>query len=131
MLTTLSFCVCIVFFFKQKTAYEMRISDWSSDVCSSDLIMLPRYAAPPRPIVMFETIPQILGGLILDDVDPQPGIAFGIARERRQPLGNFGGCPAAWPDRPVETFDRAAAIAALPPMIACLPQREQIGRPHV
>src|SRR3546814_16316626 len=28
----------LVFFFKQKTAYEMRISDWSSDVCSSDLI---------------------------------------------------------------------------------------------
>src|SRR3546814_1568250 len=28
----------VVFFFKQKTAYEMRISDWSSDVCSSDLI---------------------------------------------------------------------------------------------
>src|SRR3546814_3721829 len=34
-------CVlCMVFFvFKQKTAYEMRISDWSSDVCSSDLIV--------------------------------------------------------------------------------------------
>src|SRR3546814_6397114 len=32
---------CIVFFFfKQKTAYEMRISDWSSDVCSSDLLIL-------------------------------------------------------------------------------------------
>src|SRR3546814_3314297 len=30
------FLVCF-FFFKQKTAYEMRISDWSSDVCSSDL----------------------------------------------------------------------------------------------
>src|SRR3546814_2090437 len=29
--------VNVVFFFKQKTAYEMRISDWSSDVCSSDL----------------------------------------------------------------------------------------------
>src|SRR3546814_13148486 len=29
--------LCVVFFFKQKTAYEMRISDWSSDVCSSDL----------------------------------------------------------------------------------------------
>src|SRR3546814_7305893 len=28
----------LVFFFKQKTAYEMRISDWSSDVCSSDLL---------------------------------------------------------------------------------------------
>src|SRR3546814_4779229 len=31
-------CVWFFFFFKQKTAYEMRISDWSSDVCSSDLI---------------------------------------------------------------------------------------------
>src|SRR3546814_7960315 len=31
-------CMCVfIFFFKQKTAYEMRISDWSSDVCSSDL----------------------------------------------------------------------------------------------
>src|SRR3546814_3666789 len=30
--------VLFFFFFKQKTAYEMRISDWSSDVCSSDLI---------------------------------------------------------------------------------------------
>src|SRR3546814_10564446 len=28
---------CFLFFFKQKTAYEMRTSDWSSDVCSSDL----------------------------------------------------------------------------------------------
>src|SRR3546814_9947435 len=28
----------LLFFFKQKTAYEMRISDWSSDVCSSDLV---------------------------------------------------------------------------------------------
>src|SRR3546814_3809236 len=31
------FIVYTCFFFKQKTAYEMRISDWSSDVCSSDL----------------------------------------------------------------------------------------------
>src|SRR3546814_7835438 len=30
----------VFFFFKQKTAYEMRISDWSSDVCSSDLIQI-------------------------------------------------------------------------------------------
>src|SRR3546814_8754201 len=30
-------CVVYFFFFKQKTAYELRISDWSSDVCSSDL----------------------------------------------------------------------------------------------
>src|SRR3546814_3338384 len=31
--------VVFLFFFKQKTAYEMRISDWSSDVCSSDLLV--------------------------------------------------------------------------------------------
>src|SRR3546814_2954347 len=36
MMCLLSF-VCCLLFFKQKTAYEMRISDWSSDVCSSDL----------------------------------------------------------------------------------------------
>src|SRR3546814_9304089 len=42
--------IFILFFFKQKTAYEMRISDWSSDVCSSDLasgrkvkLNLPRF----------------------------------------------------------------------------------------
>src|SRR3546814_1386539 len=33
-----------IFFFKQKTAYEMRISDWSSDVCSSDLEQLEEVA---------------------------------------------------------------------------------------
>src|SRR3546814_3349861 len=37
------FLFCFFFFFKQKTAYEMRISDWSSDVCSSDLTMAPRH----------------------------------------------------------------------------------------
>src|SRR3546814_5794954 len=36
----------LFFFFKQKTAYEMRISDWSSDVCSSDLLY---YGDPTRP----------------------------------------------------------------------------------
>src|SRR3546814_6244617 len=54
--------VLFVFFFKQKTAYEMRISDWSSDVCSSDLVTAERRStadnltgervgagAPPRP----------------------------------------------------------------------------------
>src|SRR3546814_2753400 len=43
-LVYLDVCFCCMlylffFFFKQKTAYEMRISDWSSDVCSSDLFL--------------------------------------------------------------------------------------------
>src|SRR3546814_14371411 len=39
---------CCGFFFKQKTAYEMRISDWSSDVCSSDLGSTPPRARSGR-----------------------------------------------------------------------------------
>src|SRR3546814_987569 len=35
--SSLGLYIACIFFFKQKTAYEMRISDWSSDVCSSDL----------------------------------------------------------------------------------------------
>src|SRR3546814_9590717 len=38
----------VCFFFKQKTAYEMRISDWSSDVCSSDLLKLKRILSKVR-----------------------------------------------------------------------------------
>src|SRR3546814_9454058 len=41
----------IFFFFKQKTAYEMRISDWSSDVCSSDLsVLASRLVAGTKPL---------------------------------------------------------------------------------
>src|SRR3546814_5764959 len=39
---------CVFFFFEQKTAYEMRISDWISDVCSSDLAQLLTDAIPDR-----------------------------------------------------------------------------------
>src|SRR3546814_13045730 len=39
VLLRISIAVYCFFFFKQKTAYEMRISDWSSDVCSSDLLV--------------------------------------------------------------------------------------------
>src|SRR3546814_13547057 len=44
-LVWLCYFICFFFFFKQKTAYEMRISDWSSDVCSSDL---PKSRCPPQ-----------------------------------------------------------------------------------
>src|SRR3546814_620340 len=41
----------VFFFFKQKTAYEMRISDWSSDVCSSDLP--PPVVCEPGPYIVY------------------------------------------------------------------------------
>src|SRR3546814_8525217 len=46
-------CLLYFFFFKQKTAYEMRISDWSSDVCSSDLFE-DELAELPKEIIMYE-----------------------------------------------------------------------------
>src|SRR3546814_5918149 len=49
-------CLMFFFFFKQKTAYEMRISDWSSDVCSSDLD-LKAYAEAPRPVKGSQDMP--------------------------------------------------------------------------
>src|SRR3546814_1846928 len=63
-----------MFFFKQKTAYELRISDWSSDVCSSDLIrtrVLPRRGIKAQPHEILVTlgaqnalylIAELLGG---------------------------------------------------------------------
>src|SRR3546814_2170244 len=55
-----------VFFFKQKSAYEMRISDWSSDVCSSDLLLGRRTAAL---IAVSESEADLVRGLRL--VDPR------------------------------------------------------------
>src|SRR3546814_2371806 len=57
------FCLCF-FFFKQKTAYELRISDWSSDVCSSDLAPRGRRLAHDQPG---------LGRAIVPGWNDQPG----------------------------------------------------------
>src|SRR3546814_2790925 len=76
----------LVFFFKQKTAYEMRISDWSSDVCSSDLpltfdegnglVMIGHLHAVERPHEAFHIARQV-------DVERAPRRAnVGIAVER-------------------------------------------------
>src|SRR3546814_9332204 len=52
----------LFFFFKQKTAYDMRISDWSSDVCSSDLQVTPSSLRPPwiSPWLMYRASPPIV-----------------------------------------------------------------------
>src|SRR3546814_3175751 len=66
----LFFCVCVFFFFKQKTAYEMRISDWSSDVCSSDLLA-PRYSDRPGGYLRI-----IKAGIRASDAAPMAIIEF-------------------------------------------------------
>src|SRR3546814_5904270 len=52
-----------VFFFKQKTAYEMRISDWSSDVCSSDLQTPAELLQTARPGILLQDIAAFIGKL--------------------------------------------------------------------
>src|SRR3546814_6490666 len=50
MLLCYMYSVMLLFVCKQKTAYEMRIRDWSSDVCSSDLDLAARPARPEHPV---------------------------------------------------------------------------------
>src|SRR3546814_1533112 len=58
------------FFFKQKTAYEMRISDWSSDVCSSDLLVRGLRARSSVPVI-------VLTGHRRDEIDRIVGLELG------------------------------------------------------
>src|SRR3546814_7635528 len=94
--------VWFFFFFKQKTAYEMRISDWSSDVCSSDLReagalhrfraeVIERFDAEfPRAIVEHEQVPLLdVGG----DEEVQRRGLIDIGRA----VGEIG--RAAWRER--------------------------------
>src|SRR3546814_6630386 len=76
----------LFFFFKQKTAYEMRISDWSSDVCSSDLQMADvvlrqqPVGVPVRLEVRFE-MRAVLVDLVLVGVDE---VEIGLGDDRRR-----------------------------------------------
>src|SRR3546814_9052423 len=60
------------FFFKQKTAYEMRISDWSSDVCSSDLVTRARMEVKAPGIIPRKSVhePMQTGLKALDALVP-------------------------------------------------------------
>src|SRR3546814_8945583 len=87
--------MCVLFFFKQKTAYEMRISDWSSDVCSSDLEAL----AADRHLRVSHRLEESAG---LPEVRGQPGQ---LHRQRRRGTGQRCGAgdalSAAIRSRPV------------------------------
>src|SRR3546814_11676035 len=66
------------FFFKQKTAYEMRISDWSSDVCSSDLARALHRAVVQRLAVVGEHRARVPGLVGLGEV---PGRAAAVGAD--------------------------------------------------
>src|SRR3546814_4506591 len=79
-MTICVYCLClscfIFFFFKQKTAYEMRISDWSSDVCSSDLAEAHRRDIEQR---------RLIGARALcgADLDPPRPVVADLRRDAR------------------------------------------------
>src|SRR3546814_2338778 len=76
----------IFFFFKQKTAYEMRISDWSSDVCSSDL--LPRHPWPALAGGRWQGNALALQGRQRSLC--QTGVGFSVLRQCRWQGGDLG-----------------------------------------
>src|SRR3546814_10434490 len=83
-----------IFFFKQKTAYELRISDWSSDVCSSDLAAMPGGARR-----RFQEIRMIRS------IDPSTGrelARFDIQRSEERRVGKecVSTCRSRWSPYP-------------------------------
>src|SRR3546814_83178 len=127
------------FFFKQKTAYEMRISDWSSDVCSSDLLGAKAAGSPPgRRNGLVSLIPGPAasrnGRVRVDSASPAPdngrpsaGVAQagepeptvrhrGIAQSGSAPALGAGcqGFESLYPDHPPTTLSGPLSCALAP-----------------
>src|SRR3546814_6107423 len=120
-------CLLVVFFFKQKTAYEMRISDWSSDVCSSDL---HQHAS----LVLEGVLHAVAVEASLEPPRPAlPGTGGGYDHA----VGNGNPAPQRLRGRGADPCDRApvgapAREAAMPPgQLRLVPEPEEIGRAHV
>src|SRR3546814_6624278 len=115
------FDLLYVFFFKQKTAYEMRISDWSSDVCSSDLSS-PRSqrgkAVVEDHIHDGSRVARIVGKSFLGSAE---AIEI-IADQRHEPV-IFGARDC---DQAALVFNLAWKMSQLSPELT-----KQIGRAHV
>src|SRR3546814_7553587 len=109
--------IFLLFFFKQKTAYEMRISDWSSDVCSSDLKLACHLCLAPeipaRQAVLFShrinavdrpiPAPKKLSERIIDNVEPRAVLTLGSElnlrhRSQERRVGNecVSTCRCRW-----------------------------------
>src|SRR3546814_10577330 len=116
-----------VFFLKQKTAYEMRISDWSSDVCSSDLVDCPVQVGPlaPHLDVGFIQAPARIKATPPEPAQPLlhlRGVALDPAIDRRMV------------DRNVafrQHFLKVAIADRIATIPAHRPQDHKIGRAHV
>src|SRR3546814_6429587 len=98
-----SYCVCIFFFFKQKTAYELRISDWSSDVCSSDLTvddLQERVAFLCENVKTYHSDTGFVGGFVAlnSGIVSNEGSTIGQARSEERRVGKecVSTCSSRW-----------------------------------
>src|SRR3546814_6983579 len=121
-------CSCFFFFFKQKTAYEMRISDWSSDVCSSDLdpeFADATYVEPITPEIVAKIIEKERPDAVLPTMGGQTALNTALALFNDGTLDKFGvkmiGADAAAIDKAEDRLKFRDAMDKI----------GQIGRDHV
>src|SRR3546814_4881742 len=126
----------IFVFFKQKTAYEMRISDWSSDVCSSDLLIAAEQRLDATSNRLLQAVEARSEGLAFWDRDDRLVMCN---QAYRQQAGRAA--PALVPGAPYRDYIRASAAAGEIPAAVGREEewlrerfelrRSQIGRAHV
>src|SRR3546814_6972063 len=89
------YCCCLVFFFffKQNTAYEMRISDWSSDVCSSDLFQLSSYK---RLLDIYSSSSKTIDALMKLELPSGVEVEIKRSEERRVGKECVSTCRSRW-----------------------------------
>src|SRR3546814_18541861 len=101
------FFLALFFFFKQKTAYEMRISDWSSDVCSSDLSSAQQRCGAHGPIAAPTSSAR--RELELGPPDSTPGGGGGSAASAACAQKRWCGCVIGRAPNP-ETHERSSGL---------------------
>src|SRR3546814_1692995 len=105
---------CFCFFFKQKTAYEMRISDWSSDVCSSDLAQR-----------LDALIPDLVAnGPSQDEVDRAVTSVVANRIKGLEQVGGFGGKAVALAERSEEHTSELQSLMRLSYAVFCLKKKK-------
>src|SRR3546814_8676016 len=118
------------FFFKQKTAYEMRISDWSSDVCSSDLARLQ----PVRGRLERAAITRAGAPVYVDYAHTPDGLEAALDALRPHASGRLILVFGAGGDRDRDKRAAMGRVAAAKADLAIITDdnpRGEIGRAHV
>src|SRR3546814_989143 len=125
------------FFFKQKTAYEMRISDWSSDVCSSDLVEKGQLLAQIDPTVFQARVTADQANMLAlraqrTDKQVQQGLAEKQYERQKRLLGERATSQDAYDSAEANRRSLLAQIAVLDAQIqqaeATLSSDQEIGR---